>query len=750
FLDVVGEQALEQAVRRTMASFASQRALAVAGRDGGASPEPRMSVLVQRMVRGKPAGVLFTKDPMGENEGMIAEVTHGAGEAVTDGTITPLRILLKDRAGKATVLGGCGRLPERSVLRALRELGERLERTFDGPQDVEWVAAEGTVFLLQARPITALEIPKRPHGAGDFWTSANSQEAVEDPISPLTYTFLRPLIDEGRSDVFGALRVGEVEGEYMRVHKGRIYFNADYFRRFLEEVPGIPKELFDQLIFGQASRGLNFPIPRPSLQLLGVARHVVTMWFTGKRRFGLYIKRLEQGLAQDDQTTLVGLSVPETFRHLRRLTRLLAEGFRLHVLGTALAGGTYLLLAKHLQIARADVPENAVDELLAMVSGVETAEASEGLFKLAAGVRDEPLAKDILTSQPIEHATKVLFASVPGEPPHQAEALRPVREAFQRFLERFGHLAEKEAELARPRWREEPAAVLRIVKSYVEHEGSLVTSTASRAECMPRKRRLIAKIESALKEADLPLLPWRLLGFRYLLTCAEKFAPYRENMRFQALRAYERVRRVLLALGSRLHEAGAVQAPGDVFFLEFDELTRAFASAPEGLGPVEIEAREQLSTAAAQRKVEHERAFALDPPKFLYDDGSAAPAPLHLHGAGAGRAYLEGVGVSTGVVTGPVRLVRSLDDALNLEPGTILLARAATPAWTPAFFLAKGVILDIGGMLSHCAVIAREYGIPCVIGARGATALLSDGDHVTLDAHTGRIYMHGPAEPETA
>jgi pyruvate,water dikinase len=120
------------------------------------------------------------------------------------------------------------------------------------------------------------------------------------------------------------------------------------------------------------------------------------------------------------------------------------------------------------------------------------------------------------------------------------------------------------------------------------------------------------------------------------------------------------------------------------------------------------------------------------------------PAPGEAARAPDGRRYLQGIPVSGGVVEGRVRRAERLEDALGIAPDEILLARAASPAWTPVFFLAKGVLLDIGGMLSHCAVVAREYGIPCVVGAKNATALLADGDRVVLDANTGRVYLPEP------
>jgi pyruvate,water dikinase len=234
------------------------------------------------------------------------------------------------------------------------------------------------------------------------------------------------------------------------------------------------------------------------------------------------------------------------------------------------------------------------------------------------------------------------------------------------------------------------------------------------------------------------------VAFRFLLRWAGHSAPYRENLRFHALRTLEQVRLVFLEIGRRLAAAGALDRAEDVFFLE----------AGEALGALRGRAPGALAERARARRAAYDAAFAKVPPKFLNDDGTeahvgparppAAPAPAPAPEGGAARPrVLHGVPVSGGRVTGRVRLVERLEDGWTLKPDEILLARAATPSWTPLFFFARGVILDIGGMLSHCAVIAREYGIPCVVGLKTATAAIPDGSVVTVDADRGEVVIEG-------
>jgi pyruvate,water dikinase len=781
FLDVRGEAAVLDALRRCFASAYSERALAArlrdaagAGGEGGAgagaegasgagargtpgagaaaSPAPcgepvEMAVLVQRMVRGGPGGVLFTRDPGGAVGRMLCELHPEGAEGVAGGQATPHRIAI-ERASGRIVEGASGARGEAALAQELARLGARLEERFDGPQDVEWArGADGRVALLQTRPITLAPREK----ALDRWTAANSQEALEDPVTPLTYTFLEPWIERGRRLCFRVLGVEDPPGRYMRLFDGRIYFNVDYFRRFLERVPGAPPEVFDLLIFGEMGE-IALPFPPPfAPRLLLVAREAWRAWSYAIPRMDLFVARLSRKLRALARRDLSRPPDEGLLRHLDFISRLSEKTLYHHVLGTAMAGGHYLVLQKFLRHCGLPLEESAADELLAGAPGIETARSSAAIFELArlAGrlpeVRAALLAADPATPGPELRAS---LARLEGGAELEA--------ALASFLEEFGHRSEREAELMRPRWAEDPGFVLRAARHFVElgvgGEGGARLRSPLEAEraLASRGRRLSRRIERALLASG-PLGGAKRALFRFLLRWAERAAPYRENLRFHALRGLAEARRGLLEVGRRLAARGALEAPGDVFFLEAGE---AFGALRRGAALPEGE-RAALRARVRERRADHERALEkADVPKLLYDDGSLAPLPPRAARA-AGRAppppplppgmraarMLAGVAVSSGVVTGRARRVERLEDGWSLGPDEILLARAATPSWTPLFFFAKGVILDIGGMLSHCAVIAREYGIPCVVGCKTATAEVPDGASVTLDADHGRVYL---------
>jgi pyruvate,water dikinase len=728
-LDVRGGPAVLDAVRTCLISSVSERALAASSRTAPTGG-PRMAVLVQRMVRPELAGILFTRDPVHGLDRMVLELVRGSGEGVAAGSVNPARFAVDRRTGAIERLGGDPEVePPVGVVHALSELGRRLEELFRGPQDVEWATRGTDTILLQTRPVTRTVADMA--GSRDFWTSANSQEALQAPVTPLTYTLMLPLIDRGRRMVFSALGVDAPEGEYMRLHLGRVYFNTGYFRRFLERVPGAPTEIFDMLLFGEATGGgsLHFPKVPLSARLLGLGVMVAREWLGARRRMDLYVPVLERRLRRLRAAQLRRLRTAELCRHLLTARGLMERGFRLHVLGSAMAGGHYLLLSKWLCAHVAEIGQGAVDELLGVVPGVATADAYDEMLALAAQAQRLPEVRRAILERPVDE----VLAALPGVPGGQE-----LSAAVDAFMERYGHLALTEAELAAPRWREDRGYIVRVLRRYLER-GASDGHLPERVRAAPQRRRrrgdLLRKVQATLRRRGGMLSPLRKLAFRSLLRWAERYAPYRENMRFHALRAYEHVRNVVQEMGRRLAERGHLTAPDDVFFVEWDELRGALGAAPAA-------AAVDLAARALRRRREYERACAIEAPKFIWDDGAPAPPPARLRHAGADTAFLEGVPVSGGVVRGRVRRCANLDEALSLGPEDILLARLAPPAWTPAFLLARGVILDIGGMLSHCAVIAREHGIPCVVGVRNGTQMLQDGEEVTLDAYTGRVYVH--------
>ncbi|HBP23091.1 MAG TPA: hypothetical protein DEA08_35630, partial [Planctomycetes bacterium] len=419
--------AIEEALRRCWASLWGSAAQAYATQ----APQARkMSVLVQRMVEPRSAGVLFTSR---EDDEVWIEAVPGRGEALVSGEADPVRYRLPAQGGALEVEGEPAALLGASDHQVLVELARAAEAVLGRGLDLEWaIDAEGAPWLLQARPVT------RPLGAGPkrtLWTAANTQEALLDPVTPLTWSLFTPLVERGRSDFFRFAGLEEIQGDYMRLFVGRPYFNPDYFRAFLRQIPGAPDNVFDALIFAESAPSIDFR-PREfngtSLRLLAL---FVAARVLARERFELFLRWFDAALGRLRLRPLTSLYDAELLELRVQATELLESALRRHVLGTAIAGGSYLLL--DLFLRHAGSPETATPGLAA---------------RLTSGASGNALAR---SSAALEELARRWAR---GE-------RRP--EDLERFLAEHGHRCEKEAELLEPRG-ELRGVLVEVVRAHLE------------------------------------------------------------------------------------------------------------------------------------------------------------------------------------------------------------------------------------------------------------------------------------------
>ncbi|MBI4575258.1 MAG: hypothetical protein HY722_03240 [Planctomycetes bacterium] len=714
----VAPEDLGRALREVWASCFLPRAMAYRRR-GCERSLPRPGALVQRLVAARAAGVCFTLDPAnGDPERFVVEALPGLGGPAAGGDLTPDRFVL-DRvtglvlerrlvekpwclwAGAAEVsrrdLAGEERtrasLAE-SDLAAVGRLAARVERRWGRPVDLEWALEGEKVWLLQARPVTGVRV--RPGPAPERWTRANAQEALPEPVTPMTWSLLVPPVEAGRRAAFRALGLQDPPGRYLELFRGRPYFNLTYFRAVAAQLPGFSDEMFETLIFGEdPGEDVRFLAPslRPGyLRLLGLA---VVHGLLAPRRVRRFLAGFEKELRRRE-------ALPTG--RLDGLMELAEQALRVHVLGTAVAAGAYLVLDAALRRWAADTGLRAA-ALLTGTGGFESTRVSEALWDLGRACRADPEAMQAVLDGP----TRPLLDGLPES--------HPFRAAFRSFLATYGHRAAGEAELATPRWSEDPRVPLAAVARY----------RTSGPEADPRRRATLAG-EAAWRQAHAAA---RVAGgtrgvlLLGLVRVARSLMPLREDVKFHALRALAAVRRVLLEEGDRLATRGLLARPDDVFYLELPEL------AADGV---------DLARLVTPRRARREEERREEPPPLRVLPGTAgAPANASPTALCVPGSILVGLGASAGRYSGRVRVCHEVCEAALLEPGEVLVAPQADPGWTPAFAVAGAVVLDVGGVLSHAAVIARELGVPCVVGTRHACRALRTGDRVEVDGARGRV-----------
>jgi len=310
------------------------------------------------------------------------------------------------------------------------------------------------------------------------------------------------------------------------------------------------------------------------------------------------------------------------------------------------------------------------------------------------------------------------------------------RKALSRFLSEYGHRSSASWEVFAPRWTDSPELVLRLVAGYLRTD---LTDNPIEVEQRRRNDREQAERLVRSRMARTPwrrLFPWRQQMFEQLLRITRSYVLLRENQRFSYDRLLLRLKQVLERVGALLERDGLLDCGADIVFLEVDEvaaLTRGV------LEPVEAQAR------VALRRSEFERNQHSEHPDFLEEGETPLPGRRYAGlspDSARGITRLQGLAISPGRARGRVCILRSLDDVHKLQPGDILVARAADSGWTPMFLTAGALVLELGSVLSHAAVVAREYGLPAIVNVEGATRILHDGMEVTVDGHSGRVLIH--------
>lgn len=742
------------AVRAVWASAANAHALAYGG---GLTP---MSVVVQAMVDAEVSGVAFGADPVsGARDTAVVSAVFGLGEGLVSGELDadtyrvdfsvaeprveaalvakPRAIRLRPDGGteeSATPADGAGAATladdeAAGIAEAVRGLGER----FGAPQDVEWALERGTrrLRILQARPITTLA--PLVEGERRVWDNSNIVESYSGITSPLTFSFALGVYEDVYRQFCAVVGVPpalvdrhrHVFANMLGLVRGRVYYNLlNWYRTlallpgyavnraFMERMMGVRQKLDDpptlEATSGRAgdtlrlvrmvgrltrqSRGLKSAVPafhaRVDAALAPLAREELRAW-SADRLVGLY-RALEEELLRNWQTPLVN------------------DFFAMIWFG---------VLGRLVEQWLPDAPPTLINDLLTHEGGIVSTEPARRVMALAARAAADAAVRAHLDAEP-DDAT--LAARIAAD---------PACAAFQRevdaYLARFGDRCMNELKLETITLAEEPGFLYQTIRSYLAG-GVAPPDPAREGEA---RRAAEARVAAALG-------PVRRRVFTTVLGQARARVRDRENLRFERTRVFAVVRRIFVALGHRLRDAGALDDPRDVFFLRVEEI----------FGYVEgTAAGADLRALVALRRAEwvgYDRQPA--PPDRFESIGPVAagrwkvPAPPAATGADAADGVLRGTGCCPGVVRAPVRLVRDPRDAGDLA-GRILVAERTDPGWTLLFPAAQGLLVERGSLLSHSAIVAREVGLPCVVSIPGLMATLRDGELVEMDGTTGVV-----------
>ncbi|HYU20630.1 MAG TPA: PEP/pyruvate-binding domain-containing protein [Chloroflexota bacterium] len=733
FLNVRGEEALLAAVRRCWASLWTARAIAYRERVGYPHAAAAMAVVVQRLVEAEAAGVLFTANPAsGARDEIVVNAARGLGEAVVNGATTPdtwrleraTLAVLERQTGRqriSTILteSGIADAPlevdrashpalDDGQLASLARLGLGVERHFGSPQDVEWAVAGGRFWIVQARPITNLppqplkDARWEPPFPGSAWVRRQVTENMPEPLSPLFEELYLTQGLESSIDAIMALfarnlptlRLDDfVDRPFFATVNGYAYERAD-FKLSL-------RMLWTTLRVTIGSFGIMF-------------KEGVPYW--RDRALPAYRARIEQWKQVDPATT------PED--------PLLAA-----IRELAWADAEYWY-ACAVVVGSAKITDGLLDRFLAKAAprrGLTSGHFMRGFpsLTLDAEAELERLAEQIRSSGELAR----IAASTPAE--RLAEALgttdegRAVLADLDGYLERNGHQIYN-LDFVVPTQIDDPLPVLLSLKAMAQRPGQNVRA---------RQRQIARERDGQALATWRSFDPFRRRLFKLCLGWARRFGPYREQALFYLGAAWPTLRRLALELGRRLVERGSLEAPDDVFFLRTAEIQAAIGAPPAATR------RGDLASLARERRDLREARKRLHPPPAVPPDYRLRFGPLDMSVWETQRRNapdsleLRGFAVSPGRVVAPASRVMSPDEFAKMEPGTILVCPATTPAWTPLFAQARGLVTDVGGILAHGSIIAREYGIPAVMGTGDGTERIHHGQTIAVDGDRGLVVL---------
>ncbi|MEV4169703.1 PEP/pyruvate-binding domain-containing protein [Nonomuraea sp. NPDC049709] len=737
FLNVVGAQAVVEAVRRCWASLWTDRAVAYRESNGIDHASVRLAVVVQEMVEAQVAGVMFTANPVtGRRREAVIDASPGLGEAVVSGAVNPDRFrvfdgeILERHAGDKLLAirslpgGGTERVETShdglcltdDEVRRLAALGARVEDHYGAPQDTEWaIDRDGTLWLTQSRPITTLyPLPERPRPGLRVYFSVNVVQGVMGPLTPMGQSVFR-VISAGGAGLAGHAPADPLDGAPFLTASGeRIWLDLTTVVRSRPGRAILPR----MLTLGEA-RAVNimeglFEDPR-----LTLAHTSLRPFLRGLGRFARRVRvpaRVLTALTRPAKavadTVRLGeeldrrLRVPATATPAQRLDhaeRVLAGTFPLiiSIMPTAITGYALFALASKLS----GVPVNEMSDVLRSVPHNPTTEMDLELWDLATRVEPAPFKERTV-------AELVRLYQEGGLPP-------VAQREITAFLDKYGHRGVAEIDVGVPRWSEEPAHILGVLANYLRMDGAAdLAPDALFARGAREARTAIARVASRARGRG----RWRAAVVRFGLGRTRRYAGLRELPKFYLVKTIAAVRHSLLAVGEHLVGLGVLDSAADVFFLDLRE-TRA------ALGGGDL--RELVAGRRAAHEQERRRRHV---PRVLLSDGTEPEALAQPAADGA----LTGTAASAGTVTGIARVVLDPIGA-HLEPGEILVCPSTDPGWTPLFLTAGGLVMEMGGAMSHGAVVAREYGIPAVVGVPHAIDRISSGQEITVNGAAGTV-----------
>ncbi|MCX6266436.1 MAG: PEP-utilizing enzyme [Bacteroidetes bacterium] len=709
YLDLHGFEEIKAAIVKCILAANADRLKSYSGKVLS-DADLRISVILQNMVDARIAGVVFTANPVNNRRDMIViNAVAGKGEELVSGMKDAMHYeVFRSGSNIAVAAEKNGHLLDEHNLRDILDGALLAETNFDKPVDLEWaIDHTGKLHWLQVRPVTTLEevhyneLDTVKGVSNDIWTLGNIGEMMPGTATPLTYSVCAEAIDYGMTilaEHSGAYKLkNRTSPRYIQMFYNRLFINMSKMMDYPKNVWLNKASDVQFALSGKVFPGLKAnPEAMLFIRILNFFRQMINTARSAKHLEEL--KKLEAEFNIEHTGTMLQIHASLQKSHLQ-----LGIGFG-HHLGASAQSGT--LYSAFMRIMTGDKRQPTADDhhaatmLLLNIPEIESADAVKSLERFATLIRGDQEFADRFVQAAPSVALHIL----------QHDSIPEISGQFSLFLERHGHRCVRESELREKTWEENPQQLIQTLQTRVKI-----------GEVKHGRRDEPDEVRIALHQ--LPFVKRKIL--QAMIPAARKAVARREITKAYSIKMVSKVRKGYHTLAKKMTESGLLDDPDQIYFLTHDEIGMLLKDKNPGW----------------KIKADKRRKLLPELDKLVFEEVSfGIPEPLEYElKLEITEGQLKGIPVSSGIIEGCVRIIHTLDDAEQLQQGEIMVASFTDIGWTPYFSIIAGLITEIGSPLSHGAVVAREYGIPAIVGAKGARQFLKNGDRVRLNGVNGII-----------
>lgn len=732
YLNIIGKEPIYQHISKCWASLFTERAVIYRLQNGFDHRQVHLSVIVQKMVFPQVAGILFTADPVTSNRKVLSiDASFGLGEAmvrgivsadiykVCNGKVIDKKISTKKLAIYALKDGGTKEqeieqhrqnrqaLTDEQILQ-IERIGRKIEEHFGYPQDIEWCLVDDTFYIVQSRPITTLyPIPEANDRENHVYVSVGHQQMMTDPIKPLglslfQLTAARPMYKAGGRlfvDVTQQL-ASPVSREILLNVMGHDPLIKDALMTIIERgdfIQSLPDDKQEQ-----SSGNRNNSVPPADFQTQ--IENDPTIVSDLIKSSQTSIEELKYNIQTKSGSDLFDFILED----IQKLKKSLFDPQSFGVIMTAMNASSWI----NEKMKEWLDEKNVADTLSQSAPNNITSEMGLELLDVADVIRPYPEVIDYLQYVKDDSFLDEIVKFNGG---------KETQNAIYAYLNKYGMRCAGEIDITKTRWSEKPTTLVPMILSNIknfEPNASNRKFEQGRQSALKKEQELLDRLK------QLPDGEQKAEETKRMISLIRNFIGYREYPKYGIVNRYFVYKKALLKEAEQLVQVNVIHEKEDIYYLTFEELHQV------------VYTNKLDYQIISERKDEYKLFEKLTPPRVITSDGEIIAGRYKRENLPA--EAIIGLAVSSGVIEGRARIILNMEDA-DLEDGDILVTSFTDPSWTPLFVSIKGLVTEVGGLMTHGAVIAREYGLPAVVGVESATKLIDNGQRIRVNGTEGYI-----------